>query len=184
MVARNASLITDALAERAFAACFAGLPASYAGDVSRRLPVHLAATMAAMAFSSAGLGLCHALSHALGGAFHIPHGRLNAILLPAVVGANAPAVREKYASLARQAGLSGVSDIMALRSLLSGLRRLRRELRLPGSLSEAGVSPAAFRQKREEIITAALRDGCAATNPVTPTAPLCRKSLEEVLGDG
>ena len=184
VAARNASPVTDALAERAFAACFAALPASYAGDVSRRLPVHLASSMAAMAFSSAGLGLCHALSHALGGAFHIPHGRLNAILLPAVVGANAPAAREKYAALARQAGLSAASDAVALRNLLSGLRRLRRELRLPGNLSEAGVSPAAFRQKREDVIAAALRDGCAETNPVTPTAPLCRRILEEVLGDG
>ena len=184
VAARDASPITDALAEQAFAACFASLPASFAGDKSRRLPVHLSATMAAMAFSSAGLGLCHALSHALGGAFHIPHGRLNAILLPAVVEANAPAVRGKYAALARQAGLSGASDAVALRSLLSGLRRLRRELRLPGSLFEAGVSPAAFRQKREDIIATALRDGCAETNPVTPTAPLCRKILEEVLGDG
>lgn len=184
VAAKNASPITDALAGRAFAACFSGLPASFAGDQSRRLPIHLASSMAAMAFSSAGLGLCHALSHALGGAFHLPHGRLNAILLPAVLEANAPAVRDQYAALARQAGLSGASDAVALRSLLSGLRRLRRELRLPGSLAEAGISPAAFRQKREDVIAAALRDGCAETNPVTPTAPLCRKILEEVLGDG
>ncbi|XNM65730.1 iron-containing alcohol dehydrogenase [Escherichia coli] len=31
--------------------------------------------MAGMAFSSAGLGLCHAMAHQPGAALHIPHGK-------------------------------------------------------------------------------------------------------------
>lgn len=183
IAATNATPITEALAASAFASAFAALPASFSGDKSRRLSVHTAATMSAMAFSSAGLGLCHALSHSLGGAFHIPHGRPNAILLPAVLRCNAEVCRGKYALLARQAGLAGSSDVMAMRNLLSGLRRLRRELHLPGNLSEAGVSPAAFRREKASITAAALRDPCCKTNPVEPTGALVGEILEEVMSD-
>ena len=100
-VARNAGTITDLYARDAFSSAFAALPASYAGNTSVRLKVHLAATMAGMAFTQSGLGLCHAMSHSLGGLFHVPHGRLNAIILPAVIGCNAHIASKKYAELAR-----------------------------------------------------------------------------------
>ena len=90
VAAGGAGPVTDALAREAFAVCFRELPASFGGDSSRRLDIHLAATMAGMAFSGAGLGLCHAMAHSLGGLFHVPHGRLNAILLPSVMACNAP----------------------------------------------------------------------------------------------
>ena len=102
-VARNAGMISDLYAREAFTSAFAALPASYAGNTAVRLKVHMAATMAGMSFTQAGLGLCHAMSHSLGGMFHVPHGRLNAILLPAVIGCNAHVASKKYAELARAA---------------------------------------------------------------------------------
>ena len=100
--ASNAGTIPDLLAQDAFRTAFACLPASYAGDKSVRLRLHMASTLAGIAFSRSGLGLCHAMAHVLGGRFHIPHGRLNAILLPAVISGNAPAAQAKYARLARR----------------------------------------------------------------------------------
>lgn len=183
-VGKNGSPITDALARDAFCSAFAALPASFAGRTEVRLKVHMAAAMAGMAFTNAGLGLCHAVSHSLGGLFHIPHGRLNAILLPAVIGCNAYAAGGKYAALARGAGFSGSADTVAVRNLRSGLVRLRTELRLPGTLTQAGVKPAEVWQKMDQIVAATLADPCCQTNPVKVEDFMVRQVLEEVTGRG
>jgi len=51
--------------------------AGYKGGASARELVHYGNMMAGQAFSNARLGLCHALSHLIGGRFGIPHGRIN-----------------------------------------------------------------------------------------------------------
>ncbi len=182
IAATGAGKISDALALDAFCTALDALPKSFAGDTSVRLEVHTAATMAGLAFSSAGLGLCHALAHALGGEFHVPHGRLNAILLPWVLEANAPAAGARYASLARRAGLSAGNDAVALRALKNALVRLRQRLQLPESLCKAGVSPQALREKEGALVAAALADPCCDTNPVKPTEAMVRRILQEARG--
>ena len=180
--AKNAGAITDALALSAFRDAYHWLPQSFAGRQSARFGVHIAATMAGMAFTQAGLGICHAMAHSLGGQFHLPHGRLNAILLPSVIACNASSAGEKYAALARAAGLEGRAVSVGVRNLRNGLIRLRRELNLPATLAEAGVSPRLVREKSDAIIQAALADPCCATNPVTVTEGMLRQILNEVAG--
>ena len=181
-VAKGSGAITDVYAREAFSSAYASLPASYAGNKTVRLKVHLAATMAGMAFSQAGLGLCHAMAHALGGIFHVPHGRLNAILLPSIVTCNAHAALKKYAEIARAAGLGGSADTVAIRNLKNGLVRLRRELNLPETLAQAGIDPRMLWRNSAVIVEAALKDPCCASNPVTADAFLVRRILEEVAG--
>ena len=180
--AKNAGAITDALALRAFRDTFRLLSRSFGGDLTARPGVHMAATMAGMAFTQAGLGLCHALAHSLGGQFHIPHGRLNAILLPAVICRNASAAGERYAELARAIGLEGRAVSVGVRNLRSALIRLRREVGLPATLAQAGISPVQIRQKADSIVKAALADPCCATNPLPVTESMVRDILSEVTG--
>ena len=160
------------------------LPRSYGGDKSVRLEMHKAAAMAGLAFTQAGLGLCHAMAHALGGAFHVPHGRLNAILLPAVMECNAPAALGAYADMARAVGITASSDVMALRGLKNGLVKLRRELGLPQTLAQAGVDLRKLREQEQKIVEAALADPCCETNPVEPEAHMVRQILQDVMGRG
>ena len=183
-VAKNASPVTDALARDAFCAAFANLPASFAGKTEVRLQIHNASTLAGMAFTQAGLGLCHAMAHALGGAFHVPHGRLNAILLPAVIGCNARLAAGKYARLSRAAGLGGSADTVAVHNLKNGLIRLRREMKLPVTLAEAGIQPRQVWRQMDDLVKAALADPCCQTNPVQVEDFMIRKILEEVTGRG
>ncbi len=181
-VATGAGAISDCLAKEAFCTVLAQLPASYGGSSAVRLRIHEASTMAGLAFTQAGLGLCHALSHALGGMYHIPHGRLNAILLPAVIGCNAHAAGEKYAKLSAAAGLVGNAPAIAVRNLKNALVRLRRELNLPATLQQAGINPLQLRRDTEKIVKAALADPCCETNPQRVEDFMIRRILEEVAG--
>ncbi len=181
-VATGAGAITDALARDAFAAAYTLLPDSFAGKTEVRGRVHVAATMAGMAFTQAGLGLCHAMAHSLGGIFHIPHGRLNAILLPAVINCNAQVAGEKYAKLSRSVGLGSSADTLAVRNLRNALIRLRRELKMPQNLMEAGVDPGEVRYRSKEIVEAVLADPCCNTNPLPVADHMVYRVLEEVTG--
>ncbi len=181
-VAKNAGTISDLYAREAFSSAYAALPASYAGNRGLRLKVHMASTMSGLAFSQAGLGLCHAMAHSLGGLFHVPHGRLNAILLPAIIGCNAHVAGRKYAELARAAGMGGSADTIAVRNLRNGLIRLRRELNLPETLAQAGIAPRRVWRNAQQLVTATLADPCCAANPMAVEDFLVRRILEEVTG--
>lgn len=180
--AKNATLLTDALAQESFCTVYAHLPGSFAGKTHLRDPIHQASTMAGLAFSQAGLGLCHAMAHALGGVFHLPHGRLNGILLPAVMSSNAHFCGEKYARLARSAGIVGAAEGVAVRNLRNGLIRLRKELNMPQTLKEAGIDPRQVWHNTPKIVEAVLADPCCATNPAPVEDFMVRRILEEVTG--
>ena len=181
-VATGAGAITDALAKDAFAIVYSMLPASFAGNTAVRQKIHTAATMAGLAFAQSGLGICHAVAHALGGAFHLPHGRLNAILLPAVIDCNAHSMGAKYARIARSAGLGGSADTIAVRNLKNALIRLRRDLQMPQTLQEAGVDPRQVWHSSKDIVKAVLADPCCQTNPIAVEDFMVRRILEEVTG--
>jgi alcohol dehydrogenase class IV len=161
-VAAGANEFTDALALRGFQLAWENLPAGAAGDETAKGKLLLASCMAGMAFQNAGLGACHALSHALGGRFHVAHGRLNGVLLPAVMafnGADGESAR-KYGQLARACGLSGTT-----RALISGLSRLRTKLEMPDTLTAAGIPREELERSMDQVCRAALADRCMAGNP-------------------
>jgi 1-propanol dehydrogenase len=175
--ATGSSAMSQALAQQAFAIANDALLPSYRGDRSVRMKMHEAACMAGIAFNNAGLGACHALSHALGGQFHIAHGRLNAVLLPSVMTRNAAVALSQYAALAKAAGIEGSTERLRFRALQQRLAQLRRALGLPETLKEAGVEPASLHRQMGEICKAALADRCMETNPV----PMEETTLREIL---
>ena len=83
-VAKRATPYTDKDALWAIRTIKEYLPAavSNGSDVKAREMMAYAQYSAGMAFSNAGLGIIHAMAHALGGRFGLPHGLCNAILLP------------------------------------------------------------------------------------------------------
>ena len=181
-VARQSGTMTALYAREAFSSAYAALPASYAGNQSVRLKVHLAATMAGMAFTQSGLGLCHAMAHALGGMFHVPHGTLNAVLLPSIIACNAHVAGSKYAELARAAGIGGSADTVAVRNLRNSLIRMRKELNLPETLAQAGIAPRLIWENVRELVRGILADPCCKDNPMEVEDFLVRRILEEVTG--
>ena len=86
-----ASPFTDAFCVQAARLIFDALPRAYAdgSDVQARTDMANAATLAGLAFSNAFVGTNHALAHAVGARFALPHGRTNGIFLPHVLRYNA-----------------------------------------------------------------------------------------------
>ncbi len=169
-VAKGANAFTDALAEKAFSLAWANLPAAYRGEMGAKAAMLEASCLAGMAFNAAGLGVCHSLAHALGGAYHLPHGKINAILLPKVIswhGETAPACRQKYSHLAKLCGLAPT-----VRSLAAGLRRLAL------SLGEPERFPKEIDASR--IVAHAMADRCTPADPGPVTETALRAILEEI----
>ena len=171
--------MTEAMASHACRTLLSLLPRSINGETAVRGQVHLAATMAGIAFDNAGLGLLHAIIHALGGAFHIPHGRLGGIMLPHVMEFNKEAALGQYASLATACGLGGATEILSFRDLKRALCKLRQQLHLPSTLSEAGIKKAELEQQLSSLAAAAWKDGCLAGNPRAATEDDIKKLLRE-----
>lgn len=178
LAATGGNEITQALAMHAGTLVLQHLQSSYEGDRAVRGRIHEAATMAGMAFDNAGLGLCHAAAHALGGVTHLPHGRLCAMILPFVMQYNQPAVLPKYARLAAMCGLSGATEKLSLRNLIGYLERLRKAMGLPSTLHEAGIRQLDF----TGIINTVKQDPCCQTNPVPVTEEAILKLLKEIAG--
>jgi len=179
LCASGATPVSDALAGCALDTLLRELPLSFQGDGSVRGSVHMAAAMAGLSFDNAGLGLVHALAHALGGVFHVPHGRLAGILLPLVMDFNRDAALKQYARAARLCGLGAATELLAFRSLRSALVRLRRQLQLPATLIEAGVERELLTASLKDLTAVALKDPCLTGNPRPVTARDAEKLLTE-----
>ena len=193
-VSTEATDFSDALAEKAIKLVFEYLPKAYKNgqDVEAREKMHAASTLAGMAFNTAYLGINHSLAHAAGAKFHVPHGRLNSILMPHVIQYNAgidlnnrsrqavdKAVASRYQDIAKLLGCSASSPVSGVRQLVEAIKKLQRKLEMPTSLREYGVKADAFAQYKVEISEAALHDGCTPTNPRVPTAEELLKVLEK-----
>ena len=175
-VAAKASPFTDALAEKAFSLAYANLPAAYAGDREAKANMLYASCLAGIAFNAAGLGVCHSMAHSLGGKFHIPHGRLNAMLLPHVIGFNSadPRAAERYGRLAKLCGIASNP-----RALASALTRLRVSLKMPAALP---VPAQEVRAALPELAAAAMRDVCLPGNPRPVTVQDLEGMMRELAG--
>ena len=179
-----ASDYTDALAEKAIKLVFEYLPLAYQDGKHKeaREKMHNASCLAGMAFTNAFLGLNHSMAHILGGKFHLPHGRANAILLPYVIQYNAAKpskfaafpqyefyqASERYAEIARFLGLPAATTEEGVTSLIQAIRNLNGEFGIPLSLQETGISREEFQREVAEMADIAFNDQCTGANPRMP----------------
>lgn len=194
-VSNMASDYTDALAEKAAELVIKNLKECYDNGSNKeaRERMHNASTMAGMAFSNAFLGINHSLAHKLGAAYHLPHGRLNAILLPYVVKYNSEEptkfvsfpkyeyfiADEKYATIAKKMGLKADTKEEGVQSLIKEIQELNEYLNIPKSLQEAGVDEKDFFENIDTLADRAFEDQCTTANPRLPLIP----ELKQILTD-
>lgn len=182
LVATNANLYTDALAEKAIEIVFNDLVGCYKDgtDIKKRLRMHEASCLAGLAFNSAGLGISHAVAHQVGGQMHVPHGLANTMLLPYVILFNAknPMAKSKYLKIAKRVGSNqiGWSDKTIIEEFSRKIKYLAIQMNCPLKLSKFGVEKEVAEGYAAKIIKNAKKDITFRTNPIKPTD----KELEEL----
>lgn len=184
-VSTMASDFTDGLALQALDLVFTYLPRAYelgAADKLAREKMHNASCIAGMAFTNAFLGLNHSMAHILGGEYHIPHGRANAVLLPWVIEYNAAKptkfstfpkygrfiADEKYAKAARFLGLGGETVPASVTNLIKAVRELSERIGIPATIQACGINEAAFMGNLRSLAETAHADQCTGANPRYP----------------
>ena len=132
-------------------------------DLVAREGMARASLQAGMAFTNALLGATHAIAHQIGGALDLPHGLLNAILLPHVMRFNAETHADRYLEVAAALGVDteGTDAGTAAEQAIRRVETLGQALGIPSGLHEIGVDPADF----DTFAVNALRDAYIATNP-------------------
>jgi alcohol dehydrogenase class IV len=175
-----ANPLTDALAEKVIEIIVSRLRRvlEEPSDRESRRQIHLAATMAGMAFTNAGLGAAHAIAHALGPTLGLHHGFTVALVLPYVVEHNysaSPDARSKYAKL--EAVIEAAGGYKG--KLYEQIAEFYRDVGQPTRLSEVEGAPAKsfWESMIEAIAQKALEDPELAFNP----APVGLEEIKSIL---
>lgn len=211
----RSSFLTDLAAKEAVSLIAQNLPMAVTDphNAGAREGMVYAQYLAGMSFGNAGLGLVHAMAHALGAVYNLPHGLCNAVLLPYVLDFYLPECIEKLEALdglltgaetgqdgrtddlGRTAGAIGRTGALeraagaigrtdALERAADAVARVRR---LSGQVGTR-VSLHSLGVKEEDIgmlAQKALSDGCIATAPVMPDQEQTEKIYRKAWeGDG
>ncbi len=110
-------------------------------DAEARAQLLLAAHMAGIGMATTGLGMAHAVGHAIGGRYDIAHGVALALVLPQVLEFTTPARLDRMAAiaLALGAGDSGKDSAWNAAAAIDAVRDLRAEIGLAVTLADVGV---------------------------------------------
>src|SRR5574344_1156675 len=175
-VSSMATNFTNSNALEATKLIFKYLVRSYnegADDPIAREKMHYAATIAGMAFANSFLGLCHSMAHKLGAMYNIPHGIANALLIRQVIRYNAtdkpkkqcifpqykfPNAKSRYGQIADELNLGGKTDDEKVEALIKYLTELKKDLHIPMSIKDFGITEEDFMAKLDEMVELAFDD--------------------------
>lgn len=160
-----ATFLTDVQALNAIRLISHNLRGSVASktNLEAKEAMAMASLQAGLAFSNAILGAVHAMTHQLGGMFDMPHGQVNAILLPYVMEYNLISAVDRYVDIAVAMGehVTGLSRREAAMKAITSVKTLAHDIGIPKGLAEIGVPEESIPQLSEN----AVKDACLITNP-------------------
>ncbi len=137
-IGRSTTKQTRLWAVQAVKLIFENIETAYNNGYSEkaRRNMLIASNMAGNAFSRSYVGYVHAVAHSLGGAYNIPHGLANSVLLPVVLEAYGNAVYKKLKKLAVGAGLCSKTETeeTAARKFIGRIYELNEKMGIPKTL--------------------------------------------------
>jgi alcohol dehydrogenase class IV len=178
--------LTDGLCVKAAREVLQYLPRAVANgtDMLARERMHNAATCAGLGFGNAMASVAHAMGHALGAAFHVPHGRAVGLFLPGTIEFAAREAPERFADLARVLGLTQAVGEEAARTLAERVRSLAREINNPTCVGQLGIERSAYEAQVERLMDNAFNDTQMITAARSPSYDeLCQLFVCAYAGD-
>lgn len=111
-------------------------------NIDARSEVMLGATLAGLAFGTAGTSAAHAIQYPIGAITHTAHGLGIGVLLPFTMRFNAQVVAEEYAEIAREIGVTcEVETVAALAdSFIDAISSLFANIGIPKTIDMIGVN--------------------------------------------
>lgn len=146
---------------------------SNGSDYTARANMLKASYLAGVAFSMSYVGYVHAIAHSLGGAYNVPHGLANSVLLPVVLEEYGKSVHKKLYELAVFCGIANVDDSreVAAKKFIAKIRELNKNMNIPDTIS--GI--------RKEDIPQMAKYADREANPLYPVPKLMdAKELEAI----
>ncbi len=168
----------DAMCLKAVELIFRYLPLAYAdgSDAEAREKMHNAAAIAGLGFINSLTGLAHAIGHAFGGVFHIPHGRAVSLFLPYTMEFLVNGGMHRYADLARFIGIEFRDAEAGARQFIQAVRDLESRLESNTNIASLGVARADYVAALETMMDHAENDSSIVASPRQPD----RAELEKI----
>ena len=195
-VSTMANDFTDGLCRQAIKMVFTYLERCYnngATDHEAREKMHNASCIAGMAFANAFLGMNHSMAHKIGGEFHVPHGRANAILLPFTIRYNGIlpeklstwpkynkyVAGERYRELAEMLGLPCSTVEEGVESYAKACGELGKRVGIKMNFKSQGLDEKAWLADVERLAYLAYEDQCSPVNPRVPMVEDMKRILTD-----
>lgn len=153
---------------------FNNLEKSYkdGSDITLREKMLKASFNAGKAFTRAYVGYVHAIAHAIGGIYGVPHGLANSVILPIVLEEFGASVYKSLSELAKAVHLSGATDEELAKAFIAEIRRMNKAMNIPTNLPEIN----------ESDIPKLARRAVKEANPTYPVPKVwTKKEIEEVI---
>jgi hypothetical protein len=168
--------ITDALALKSIELVFKYLPRAYRDprDREARLKMHIAATMAGIAFGNAACTLTHSLGHALGKIFHVHHGIAVGVFIPYTQQFYS-AVTDKYLDVCKALDIKGTTYEKKLAGLITEIRALLTSVDVSLDLQGLGITRTQLTANMKKLVVDSLEDPDSFGTPRWITEEQCEK---------
>lgn len=124
---------------------------------------------AGKAFTKAYVGYVHAIAHALGGLYNVPHGYANAVILPVVLEAFGTSVEQSLSELADLVGITGTSVSEKAKAFILQIRKMNAYMNIPDTIDAI----------REEDIPLIAKRACKEGNPAYPVPQIWNQDKME-----
>lgn len=144
-------------------------------DIEARTQMQRASWLAGKAFTRAYVGYVHAIAHALGGFYGVPHGLANAVILPHVLRRFGKSAEKRLAVLATSVEIDGANAHDKAVAFIEEIEKMNREMNIPEKIGGRW-------QIKEEDIDTIVEHAYKEATPLYPVPKLFnRKEIKELV---